>query len=186
MHKSCVTPTAVRNAVLLPVGKECVFLNLGMAVLVAGVQPVQLQQLTVNNSILIRDDQPHWCAVSIPVAPFSAKMLVAPGAPKMFTMDFNLLSKVQDEDANNLNLVVWNVTKAWGSGVLLRNSNSKLTGVWRFTANAAGIKANSVLWVRYNVTDAYGATGTGVFFIRFSGESSGLFMVQESLQDGFE
>jgi hypothetical protein len=84
----------------------------------------------------------------LPIAPFTSKMLVAPGAAKKFTMDFNLLSKVQDEDVASLKLTVWNVTKAWGSGLLLRRPGGDLTGVWRFTANAAGIKANSVLTVR--------------------------------------
>jgi hypothetical protein len=100
-------------------------------------------------------------------------MLVAPGAAKKFTMDFDLLSKVQDEDVASLKLVVWNVTKAWGAGALLRDKDGDITGVWRFTANAGGIKANSVLNVRYNVTDASGATGVGTFFIRFSGENLG-------------
>jgi hypothetical protein len=98
-------------------------------------------------------------------------MLIAPGATRKFTKDFDLLSQVQDEDVANLKLTVWNVTKAWGSGVLLRQKDGTLTGVWRFTANPARIKANSVLNVRYNVTDTNGAVGVGLFYIRFSGEN---------------
>jgi hypothetical protein len=97
-------------------------------------------------------------------------MLVAPGSTKKFTKEFDLLGQVQDEDVANLKLTVWNVTTAWGTGVLLRQKNGKLTGVWRFVANAAGIKVNSVLAVRYNVTDTNGAVGAGVFYISFSGK----------------
>lgn len=101
-------------------------------------------------------------------APFTVKMLVAPGATRKFTKDFDLLSQVQDEDPAGLKLAVWNVTKAWGSGLLLRQKDGRISGVWRFTANPSGIKANSALTVRYNVTDGYGAVGAGLFYIRFS------------------
>ncbi|WIA17497.1 hypothetical protein OEZ85_014335 [Tetradesmus obliquus] len=101
-------------------------------------------------------------------APFTVKMLVAPGATRKFTKDFDLLSQVQDEDPADLKLAVWNVTKAWGSGLLLRQKDGRISGVWRFTANPSGVKANSALTVRYNVTDGYGAVGAGLFYIRFS------------------
>lgn len=69
-----------------------------------------------------------------------------------------------------LQITVAKFPASWGQGTL-EKKNGKYTGLWHFTPNIASIKPNSVLVVKYTITDIFGASAAGKVQLKFVGEA---------------